>query len=59
MLAFPGGAGYGQAAARDPALIKRDLARGYITPQAAAQDYGLPKDEIDAVLKAVENGESL
>ncbi|MEK9860237.1 MAG: hydantoinase B/oxoprolinase family protein, partial [Alphaproteobacteria bacterium] len=29
MMAFPGGAGYGDPADRDPNLVKRDLARGY------------------------------
>ncbi len=57
-LAFPGGAGYGKPADRDPALIKRDLARGYISAQAAANDYGLGADEIAAVKAAVARGET-
>lgn len=36
----PGGGGYGPPAARDPGLIARDLARGYITPEQAEADYG-------------------
>ena len=36
----PGGGGYGEPAARDPALIARDLKRGYITPEQAEADYG-------------------
>ena len=58
-LAFPGGAGYGPACERDPALVKRDLARGYISAQSAQDDYGLSAAEIDAVLDAVRKGETL
>ncbi len=57
MLAFPGGAGYGAVAERDPALVKRDLARGYITADAARDDYGLSEAEISAVTDAVAKGE--
>jgi N-methylhydantoinase B len=35
-----GGGGYGAACERDPAAIERDLLHGYITPAAAARDYG-------------------
>ena len=56
-LAFPGGAGYGDPADRDPALIKRDLARGYISAQSAKADYGLSDADIAAVLDAVAKGE--
>ncbi len=56
-LAFPGGGGYGPAADRDPALVKRDLARGYISAKAASEIYGLSDTQIDAVLTAVRNGE--
>jgi N-methylhydantoinase B len=38
-IASPGGGGYGDPAARDPAAIKADLALGYVTPEAAARDY--------------------
>lgn len=57
VLGFPGGAGYGPASDRDPALVKRDLARGYISAQAAMQDYGLNADEVAAVLDAVAKGD--
>ena len=57
VLALPGGAGYGDASLRDPALIKRDLARGYISAQAARDDYGLSDADIAAVLTAVANGD--
>ncbi|WP_341862760.1 hydantoinase B/oxoprolinase family protein [Gymnodinialimonas sp. 57CJ19] len=58
-MAFPGGAGYGEAADRDPALVKRDLARGYISAEEAAQDYGLSADDIAAVAAAVARGEDI
>ncbi len=40
VLELPGGAGYGPPSGRDPELIRRDLRRGYITPDAARRDYG-------------------
>lgn len=58
MLAFPGGAGYGPAAERDPALVKRDLARGYISADAARRDYGLSDEDIQAVETAICKGET-
>jgi N-methylhydantoinase B len=36
----PGGGGYGPAKEREPAMVERDLGRGYITPDEAARDYG-------------------
>jgi N-methylhydantoinase B len=56
LLAFPGGAGFGSAKDRDPALVKRDLARGYISRDVAIKDYGLKAAEADAVLSTVKNG---
>ncbi len=58
VLGLPGGAGYGDPADRDPALVKRDLARGYISAKAAAEDYGLSAEEIAAVKAAVARGET-
>jgi N-methylhydantoinase B len=40
-ISFPGGAGYGPPARRDPAAIAADLMEGYVTHQAAVRDYGL------------------
>ncbi|MEM1162125.1 MAG: hydantoinase B/oxoprolinase family protein, partial [Pseudomonadota bacterium] len=40
VLDLPGGAGYGRPGDRDPDLIRRDLRRGYISPEAAKRDYG-------------------
>ena len=59
MMAFPGGAGYGDPSDRDPARVKRDLARGYISPETAARDYGLSDEDIRAVEDAVRKGEAI
>ena len=59
VMAFPGGAGYGNPAARDRALVRRDLARGYISAEAAACDYGLTPQDIAAVQLAVRKGEAV
>ena len=59
MLAFPGGAGYGDPADRDPALVRRDLARGYISAECAMRDYGMTRGDVDAVLDAVRKGEAV
>jgi N-methylhydantoinase B len=59
MMAFPGGAGYGDPTQRDPALVKRDLARGYISAETAAKDYGLSPEDIAAVQAAINKGENL
>src|SRR5215475_6101611 len=37
----PGGGGYGDPWQRDPALVVRDVARGYITADDASADYGV------------------
>ena len=58
MLAFPGGAGYGAVSQRDAELVKRDLARGYISAKAAVEDYGLDQADVDAVMDAVAKGET-
>ena len=57
MLSLPGGAGYGDARERSVAAVKRDLARGYISATVAARDYGLPEEDISAVLLAVRMGQ--
>jgi N-methylhydantoinase B/oxoprolinase/acetone carboxylase alpha subunit len=57
MMAFPGGAGYGAATARDPGAVRRDLALGYISPEAARDQFGLASDQIDAILAAARKGE--
>ena len=40
-LDTPGGGGLGDAFARDPALVVSDVNEGYVTPQAAARDFGV------------------
>lgn len=59
VLAFPGGAGYGDPSKRDHEHVKRDLARGYITAKTAMKDYGLAKSDIDDVLDKVQKGEAI
>ena len=39
-LDTPGGGGYGPAADRPPEAVARDVALGYLTPEAATQAYG-------------------
>ncbi|MEM9798359.1 MAG: hydantoinase B/oxoprolinase family protein [Pseudomonadota bacterium] len=56
-MAFPGGAGYGDPHARDPDEVRRDLALGYITPDAASEEYGLPQTEIAEALARAKRGE--
>ncbi len=58
MMAFPGGAGYGDPAAREPADIERDLAGGYITAGFARDHYGIDQSQIDAVLARAKRGET-
>jgi len=59
MLAFPGGAGYGQAQERDVQHVKRDLLRGYISVDTARSEYGLSEGDIQEVVKAIEQGDTL
>lgn len=59
MMAFPGGAGYGDAKNRAVGAVKRDLARGYISAQTAADEYGLGVADIAAVQAAIANGEDV
>lgn len=59
VLAFPGGAGYGDPSKRDHEHVKHDLARGYITAKTAMKDYGLAKSDIDDVLDKVQKGEAI
>ncbi len=58
-LAFPGGAGYGNPKDRDPNLVRRDLARGYISNDVARDVYGLSSAEIDEINSALERGDPL
>ncbi|MFQ5683573.1 MAG: hydantoinase B/oxoprolinase family protein [Candidatus Binatia bacterium] len=40
-LNLPGGGGYGDPLKRDPGLVRQDVIAGYVTPEAAAQEYGV------------------
>jgi N-methylhydantoinase B len=59
MLAMPGGAGYGDPAERDAVLVRRDLARGYISAEVAKTEYGMSDADIASVVDAVNRGEAL
>ncbi|OAN86029.1 hydantoinase B/oxoprolinase family protein [Sulfitobacter geojensis] len=59
MMAFPGGGGYGDPAERPKENVMRDLARGYISAQTAAQDYGLSDADIAAVQDAIAKGNDI
>lgn len=59
MMAFPGGAGYGDPADRSVEAVKRDLLRGYISAETAANHYGLGADDIAAVQAVIAKGEDL
>ncbi|MFQ5858148.1 MAG: hydantoinase B/oxoprolinase family protein [Anaerolineae bacterium] len=40
-LNHPGGGGYGDPFSRDPERVRQDVIAGYVTPEAAASDYGV------------------
>ncbi len=56
-MGFPGGAGYGNPQERDIKAVCRDIALGYITPEVAASEYGVPHEKINQVLAAARKGE--
>ncbi len=56
LLAFPGGAGYGAVTNRDKGLIRKDVARGYISARAAIEEYGLSNDEIEQIHQQIDGG---
>ncbi|MBO9434906.1 hydantoinase B/oxoprolinase family protein [Ruegeria sp. R13_0] len=57
VMAFPGGAGYGDPSERSKQMVKRDLALGYISDETASRDYGLTASEISEIHRAVAKGE--
>ena len=59
IMAFPGGAGYGDPLERSKDAVMRDLVRGYISTETAARDYELSVDDISAVEAAIAKGEDL
>jgi N-methylhydantoinase B len=50
LLAFPGGAGYGEAAERRADLVERDLGLGYISADVAKRDYRMTEEAVTDVL---------
>ncbi|TCL01503.1 N-methylhydantoinase B [Shimia isoporae] len=56
-MAFPGGAGYGSTEERADEAVRRDLALGYISAEAAASDYGMAQRDIEDVLARARRGE--
>ena len=59
VMAFPGGAGYGDPSERSVELVKRDLARGYISAETAAKDYNLSSADIAEVEAIVAKGDTI
>ena len=57
MMAFPGGAGYGEPSARDPQLVHRDLALGYISADLARSAYEMTDADIADVQRRAKLGE--
>ena len=57
MLSLPGGAGYGEPGGRDPDLVRRDLALGYISAEAARDHYGMSDADIADVQNRARLGE--
>jgi N-methylhydantoinase B len=49
-MRFPGGGGFGDPLARDPALVRADVQRGLVSADRARSDYGValgPDLEVD------------
>ena len=59
VMAFPGGAGYGNPSERSVDLVKRDLARGYISAETASKNYNLSTADIAEVQAAVVRGDTI
>ena len=59
IMAFPGGAGYGNPSERSVDLVKRDLARGYISAETASKNYNLSTADIAEVQAAVVRGDTI
>ena len=59
MMEFPGGGGYGLPERRDPELVARDLALGYISAEAARTVYGMDTSTVTDVLDRAKRGETV
>ena len=55
-VSTPGGGGYGPAFERAPALVARDVARGYYTAAEAAERFGVVLDDAGKVDAAATEG---
>ena len=51
-LNTPGGGGYGEPLCRDPERVRWDVVEGYVSPEAAAKEYGV-------VVRFTGNGDEL
>ena len=49
-LDTPGGGGFGDPLARDPAQVLADVAQGYVSMEAAERDYGVVVDKAGRVV---------
>ncbi len=49
-LSLPGGGGYGDPRERDPERVRTDVEAGYVSPTAAASEYGAECGSMHAVL---------
>jgi N-methylhydantoinase B/oxoprolinase/acetone carboxylase alpha subunit len=45
-IAMPGGGGYGDPRNRDRYSVRRDVAEGFVSPEAAVRDYGMDEQEV-------------
>ena len=45
MVLTPGGGGYGDAFRRDPEKVLRDFLNGFVSAEAAENEYGVAIDE--------------
>lgn len=59
MLACPGGGGYGPPDKRDREAVKRDLAYGYISADAARNSYNLSEADIESVTQRINAGDTI
>jgi N-methylhydantoinase A/oxoprolinase/acetone carboxylase beta subunit/N-methylhydantoinase B/oxoprolinase/acetone carboxylase alpha subunit len=55
-VCLSGGSGFGEALERPVAAVARDLAEGYVTPEAAVRDYGVAVGS-DGTLDAAETAQ--
>lgn len=54
----PGGGGWGDPLARVPELVRLDVVRGVVSPEAAERDYGVMLERVDDLARVYEVDES-